>query len=187
MGIDLTSGGRYVGHKTRTSAKTDNPYLQLLVRLYRFLARRTDSAFNQVVLRRLYQSRSNRPPMGLGRIVRYMKGKEDKICVLVGAVTDDVRLLKVPKLKICALRFTESARARILAAGGECLTFDQLALREPKGSNTVLLRGRRTARVANRFFGTPGATGSTTRPHVRSKGRKFERARGRRASRGFKV
>lgn len=101
--------------------------------------------------------------MGLARIARYMKGKEDKICVLVGTVTDDVRIVKTPKLKICALRFTETARARILAAGGECLTFDQLALREPKGSNTVLLRGRRTARVANKYFGTPGATGSTTR------------------------
>ena len=36
------------------------------------------------------------------------------------------------KLKICALRVTESARARILAAGGEIITFDQLALQAPK-------------------------------------------------------
>ena len=43
--------------------------------------------------------------------------------------------------QICALRFTESARARIVKAGGEILTFDQLALRAPKGQNTVLLQG----------------------------------------------
>jgi large subunit ribosomal protein L18e len=28
-----------------------------------------------------------------------------------------------------------------LQAGGEVLTFDELALRAPKGSNTVLIRG----------------------------------------------
>ena len=37
---------------------------------------------------------------------------------------------------------TDGARARILKAGGEIITFDQLALRAPKGSNTVLLQGK---------------------------------------------
>ena len=36
---------------------------------------------------------------------------------------------------------TEGARARILKAGGEILTFDQLAMRAPKGQHTVLLQG----------------------------------------------
>lgn len=44
--------------------------------------------------------------------------------------------------QICALRFTETARARILKAGGEVMTFDQLALRAPLGQNTVLLQGK---------------------------------------------
>jgi len=44
-------------------------------------------------------------------------------------------------LKVCALHVTEGARARILKAGGEIITFDQLALRAPKGNNTVLLQG----------------------------------------------
>ena len=43
--------------------------------------------------------------------------------------------------KVCALHVTEGARARILKAGGEVITFDQLALRAPKGNNTVLLQG----------------------------------------------
>ena len=92
-----------------------------------------------------------------------------------------------PALKVAALRFTEGARARIVKAGGECMTFDQLALARPKGENTVLLRGKRTARTAVKYFGTPGASNSTTRPRIESKGRKFEKARGRRKSRGFKV
>lgn len=52
-------------------------------------------------------------------------------------MTDDKRVYEVPAMKVTALRFTETARARILKAGGECLTFDQLALRAPLGQNTV--------------------------------------------------
>jgi ribosomal protein L18E len=44
--------------------------------------------------------------------------------VIVGTVTDDKRLLTVPKLTIAALKFTETARARITKAGGKCLTLD---------------------------------------------------------------
>jgi len=91
-----------------------------------------------------------------------------------------------PALKICALRVTSTARARILKGGGEVLTFDQLALRSPRGANTLLLRGPKNSRDAVKHFGVPGTPGSTTRPRVRSKGRKFERARGRRKSKGYK-
>ena len=189
MGIDLDAGGRAVGHKHRTAPKTENVYTRLLVKVYEYLSRRTDAGFNKVVLKRLRMSGTNRPPMGLNRLARYMAGKTDKIAVVVGTITDDNRLdgLVMPKLKVCALRFTDGARARIEGVGGECLTFDQLAMMAPKGTNTVLLRARRTARKANRYFGTPGTPGSSARPFVRAKGRKFEKARGRRNSRGFKV
>lgn len=54
-------------------------------------------------------------------------------------MTDDIRVYEVPAIKVTALRFTETARARIEKAGGECLTFDQLALRAPLGQNTVCI------------------------------------------------
>ena len=93
-------------------------------------------------------SKVNRAPLNVCKIAEYMKGKEGKVAVLVGTVTDDIRTqgLTLPKLRICALRFTETARASIVAAGGQCLTFDQLALEQPKGSQTVLLRGAKTKR-----------------------------------------
>jgi len=187
QGIDLRAGGRETGHKHRSRPRSENPYVGLLTKVYRFLARRTERSFNKLVLKRLFMSRVNRPPMGIARIARYMKGKESKVAVLVGTVTDDSRLFEVPKLRVCALRFTDAARARILGAGGEVLTFDQLALQDPKGSNTVLLRGPKNAREAFKHFGNPGTPGSHVKPFVRSEGRKFERARGRRPSRGFKV
>ena len=43
--------------------------------------------------------------------------------------------------QLCALNVTERARARILKAGGQIITFDQLALKSPKGQNTVLMQG----------------------------------------------
>lgn len=45
----------------------------------------------------------------------------------------------------------------LLQAGGEILTFDQLALLAPTGSNTVLLRGPKNSREAVKHFGpAPG-------------------------------
>lgn len=187
MGIDLKAGGK--SKKTRrTAPKSDDVYLKLLVKLYRFLVRRTGSKFNAVILKRLFMSKINKPPLSLSRLVTYMNGKEDKIAVVVGVVTDDKRVYEVPAVKVTALRFTETARARIEGAGGECLTFDQLALRAPLGQNTILLRGPKNAREAVKHFGrAPGVPHSHTKPYVRAKGRKFEKARGKRNSKGFRV
>ena len=44
-------------------------------------------------------------------------------------------------LQVCALHVTERARSRILKAGGSIMTFDQLALKAPKGQGTVLMQG----------------------------------------------
>uniref|UniRef100_A0A3B4X0K3 60S ribosomal protein L18-like n=1 Tax=Seriola lalandi dorsalis TaxID=1841481 RepID=A0A3B4X0K3_SERLL len=132
MGIDIKAGGRKATKKSgRTAPVSENLYLRLIVKLYRFLARRTDAKFNKVVLKRLFTSKTNRPPMSIKSIAKFMarEGNEGKIAVVVGSVTDDVRFLDVPKLT------------------------------SPLGEGT---------------------------PYVRSKGRKFEKARGRRASRGYR-
>ncbi len=55
-------------------------------------------------------SNINKAPLSLSRLSRFMKDKKDKTAVIVGAVTDDARLLDVPKLTVCALRFTNTAR-----------------------------------------------------------------------------
>ena len=111
---------------------------------------RTDSNFNKVVLRRLYMSRINRPPVSISRVVSNTAKDEKRTVVVIGTITDDNRLLTLPKLNIAALRFTATARARIIAAGGKAMTLDEL----PKdGSNTLLLRGPKNAREAVKHFG----------------------------------
>ncbi|KAJ9060693.1 hypothetical protein DSO57_1022117 [Entomophthora muscae] len=184
MGIDIKK--HHIKKSARTAPKSDDVYLRLLVKLYAYLARRTESKFNKVVLKRLFMSRINRPPVSVSRILKNCSNPEGKIITIVGTVTNDERLLELPKMTVCALRFTKNARARIVKAGGEVLTFDQLALRAPEGKNCFLLRGRKNAREAVRHFGAAGVPKSHAKPYVRSKGRKFERARGRRHSRGYK-
>jgi len=104
-------------------------------------------------------SKINRPPMSISKIASVAASKQSadahagKTVVVVATVTDDNRLLTVPKLSIAALRFTATARARITAAGGECLTLDELALKAPTGSNTLLLRGPKNSREAVKHFG----------------------------------
>ena len=86
--------------------------------------------------------------------------------MVVGTITDDTRLLTVPKISVAALRFTATARARIEKAGGECLTLDQLALRAPTGSNTLLVRGPKNAREAVKHFGMGPHKGKVCDHHL---------------------
>merc|ERR1711865_154728 len=188
MGIDIKHNKLRKVRKTSTNSQ--DPYTRLLVKLYRFLARRTDSKFNAVILRRLMMARSKKQPLSISKIGRQMANTPGT-AVVVGTVTDDIRMMETPKLSLCALHVTAGARARILKAGGEIITFDQLALRCPTGKGTVLLQGPRKSREAQRHFtggklGAPGTPGGGVKPFVRSKGRKFEKARGRRSSRGFR-
>jgi large subunit ribosomal protein L18e len=45
------------------------------LQLYRFLERRTESNFNAVVLKRLFMSKINRPPLSLSKLAKFMAGK----------------------------------------------------------------------------------------------------------------
>ena len=175
MGIDLVKRGR-IKNSNKKDTRSTNLYQHLLIKLFRFLSRRTDSSFNKTVLRRLISSRINRPPISISKVAQLLKG-QDKIAVVVCSVTDDNRLLDVPKMTIAALKFTETARARIVKAGGKCLTLDQLVMTAPTGTNTLLLRASKDREAIKHFGPAPGVPGSHTKPYVRAKGRKFEKAK----------
>uniref|UniRef100_A0A8I5TVI1 Large ribosomal subunit protein uL15/eL18 domain-containing protein n=1 Tax=Pongo abelii TaxID=9601 RepID=A0A8I5TVI1_PONAB len=104
-------------------------------------------------------SRNNRPPLSLSRMIWKMKlpGRENKTAVVVGAITDDVRVQEVRKLK--------------------------LALDSPKGCGIVRLSGPPKGRGVYGHLARPR---KLYKPYIRSIGRKFERGRDRRASRGYK-
>ena len=161
-------------------SKLSSKYDIYLYKLYAFLTRRTSSKFNQVIHKRLNQSRLNKYPISLSRITRILardalklsEGSthfNSRIVAVVGTITNDNRLINVPEgIKVCALKFTTAARKRIIQAKGQCLTFDQLAQIAPTGKNILLLRGPRD-REAKRHFGLyPGQKGSHTAPRVRT-------------------
>ncbi|CAA3014176.1 NAP1 isoform X1 [Olea europaea subsp. europaea] len=95
-GIDLVAGGKSKKTK-RTAPKSNGIYLQLLVKLCRFFVRRTESKFNAVILKRLFMSKVNKAPLSL-LSCHFVKGKEDKIAVLVGTVSLMIfELMKSPQ------------------------------------------------------------------------------------------
>ncbi|VDL84017.1 unnamed protein product [Nippostrongylus brasiliensis] len=185
MGIDIN---RKNDRKFRRTAPTsEDPYLWILAKLYTLLARRTGEKFNNIMMRRMY--RCFRAPLSLARISRVLskKGNAGKLVVTCITVIDDGRatLYLVPKF---TLYVTKGARFPILKADGEMITLDQLALRTPKGENSLQIQGPRKAHEAQEHFGpAQGLPHSHTEPYLRSKGRKFDRAPGRRASRGYKA
>ncbi len=124
----------------RNLSRSKNIYLNLLIKIYRFLATRTKTNFNFVILKRLFASRSNKAPVSLSRLIKYSDKK--KMIVVVGKVLNDERNVWIPRLSVCALKFSSSARQRILEKGGEVFSFDQLARNNPTGKGVILLRGK---------------------------------------------
>ena len=170
MGIDLDR--HHVRKHVSKTARGSNAYMKILVRIYSFLARRTNSSFAKVIKHRLCLSRVNRPVVSTSKLAKAMRNRgQDEIAVCVNTVTLDTRA-PVPKMNVCALRFTRPAYAAITAAGGQCLRFDQLALKAPTGRKTVLLRGKRNVREALKHFGKPCARKHATKEYVGKKSRR---------------
>merc|ERR1712000_243101 len=102
MGIDLKH--KHKKNKNRWEPRSQDVYVRMLVKLYRFLARRTNSDFNSVVLKRLCMSKTNRPPISLSKLSVQMQGKnENQIAVVVGNVLNDPRLLDCPNSEFALL------------------------------------------------------------------------------------
>ena len=71
--------------------------------------------------------------MSISKLVKNLGKDTTRTAVVVGTVTDDMRELECGKMTVAAVRFTETARARITAAGGECITLDELVMKNPTG------------------------------------------------------
>mmetsp|Transcript_59956 Transcript_59956/g.97000 ORF Transcript_59956/g.97000 Transcript_59956/m.97000 type:complete len:198 (+) Transcript_59956:46-639(+) len=195
MGIDKPKASKTKHANTRRLPASKNPYIRVLIKIYRFMARRVTCPFNKVILKRLMMSRNHRPPVSTSKLALALRKKSwsDSIAVVVGDILNDERRVWLPKMRVCALRFSAAARKAIEGAGGECITFDQLPLLAPKGSKVRLLRGKKTGRTACKSYKAPGVPGNHGRPkmgnreNAHMRGRKHERARGRRKSRAWKV
>ena len=157
QGIDLEAGGRNK-RKHRTAPKSENVYLKLIVKvgtvcvhpaletwpqgfllkprwclqLYSFLVRRTDSEFNKTVLKRLYQSKTNRAPLSLSRLARFAKGKVQLLQTHVAS-----RLCKLAAVWVLSIM------EGMTAAGLLCIAWASLRMA------CALMPGRRCLEVSH--------------------------------------
>lgn len=165
MGVDV--GKFKKTPKKRTEPKSRNAYLSVLFKIYSVLAKKTDSEFNKTVQSYLKMTRLNKSSVSIRKLQDTYEPIEDdyrekgiinieEIMVVVGSVLDDERVVNVRPMRVVALKFSKSARMRITKAGGECLTFDQLALLRPTGTKCVILRGDISRRKTAKCFGIPG-------------------------------
>ena len=77
--------------------KSQDIYLRLLVKLYRSLVRGNNFTFNHV-LKRLFMSCTNQPPLSLSQMIWKMKlpSREDKTTEVVGTITKDLHVRRCP-------------------------------------------------------------------------------------------
>ncbi|PKU86225.1 60S ribosomal protein L18-2 [Dendrobium catenatum] len=80
--------------------------------------------FNGVILKWVFMRKINKPPISLRRLIHFMHRKKNNIALIVGTMIDDRKIHEIPTIKVTTLRFTKMARAMIIMARGECLTFD---------------------------------------------------------------
>jgi hypothetical protein len=73
--LDLMSPAFFRSWIWVSPSSRPDPWICVWLQLYRFLVRRTKSNFNAVILKRLFMSKTNRPPLSLRRLIRFMAGK----------------------------------------------------------------------------------------------------------------
>ncbi|KAI4292191.1 large subunit ribosomal protein L18e [Pancytospora philotis] len=127
------------------------------------------------ITKRLTMSRMNRPPVKLSAVAAEL-GESGKVAVVVGKILDDDEVLTVPAMKIVALQWSKTAKAKIEACGGSIHTLDQFIKVAGRMENIMLIKGDRNARKASKFFGAaPGEKGSATYPRIIGKGKNREK------------
>ena len=161
----------------RRCPKSKNIYLRSVQAAFDYAAKNlTEAKFATRIAKRLSLSRNNRPVMSISNIQRHIE--QGKIAVVAATITNDERLMVCPKMTVCALKFTQTAKARIEKAGGKCMTFDELLLQNPTGANCQMLQGERKGRKEYKSFGAAGLPHSSVQQKGDMKGRKGARGPG---------
>jgi len=112
-----------------------NPERARLVRLLRRVAREHEAEIWRRIAELLEKPKRRRIVVNLSRISRYTKPGE--VAVVPGKALG-AGFLDHP-VTVAAFSFSAKAKAKIEAAGGKCLSLEELASVNPKGSNTKIL------------------------------------------------
>ncbi len=109
-----------------------------LRRLIRYLRKKSNEEGVKIwkdVAWRLERPRRQRAEVNVSRINRYTK--EGDVIIVPGSVLGAGKLEH--KVTVAAWKFSEIARKKIVEAGGEVLTIEELVERNPRGSGVIIM------------------------------------------------
>ncbi|MCD6409852.1 MAG: 50S ribosomal protein L18e [Candidatus Verstraetearchaeota archaeon] len=113
-----------------------NVRLRILARSLRKAARQHKAPIWRAVSELLMLPTRSRIAINVSRINRY--AKEGETVVIPGKVLGAGKLTK--KVRVAAFAFSKAAQQKIEAAGGECLSIEELVQENPKGSGVRIMR-----------------------------------------------
>lgn len=112
-------------------SKPENPELTKTIRLLRSKAKEHEAPVWKALAEKLERSKNRRYAVNLSRINRHTE--ESETFTVPGKVLGAGNLNH--KVSVAAFSFSEEAKRKIEAAGGECLTFSALIKKNPKGKD----------------------------------------------------
>ena len=108
-----------------------NPYVLELIEKLKKKYGETKAPIWKAVAEELQRPRSVRKGVNVGKIDKILKDNE--VALVLGKALGGGYAKR--SIKVAALSFSETARKKIEAAGGRCLTIDELIEENPSGSN----------------------------------------------------
>jgi large subunit ribosomal protein L18e len=116
-------------------ARNKSPLLRDLIRGLRERSRKQKAPVWEAVARGLNRPRRRGLKVNVYRLEKFSKAKET--VAVPGDVLGSGEIRKA--LTVGALRFSPRAREKITRAGGKCLSIEELAEKNPKGSKVRIM------------------------------------------------
>lgn len=116
-------------------SRLGNPELAKIMRLLKSKAEEHEASVWKSLAKKLERTRSRRCAVNLSLINRYTE--EGETLAVPGKVLGAGKLEH--KISVAAFSFSEEAKRKIEAAGGECLTFSALISKNPEGRDLRII------------------------------------------------
>ncbi|AGK60647.1 LSU ribosomal protein L18AE [Archaeoglobus sulfaticallidus PM70-1] len=120
--------------RKRMARKTNPNLIRLIEDLLEHSAKNESKLWREVA-EHLAKPRRKQAEVNLSKIQRYLRDGE--VAIVPGKVLGSGEIDK--PLKVAALAFSEKARSKIVSAGGECMSIEDLMKVNPKGSKVRIL------------------------------------------------
>ena len=115
--------------------RTTNPELIKLIRTLRKKSRENEARIWRDIADRLARSRQRRTPVNVSRLRRHTERGET--VAVPGKVLGSGKIDH--PVKVAAFAFSKQAESKILGAKGKCLSIQELAEKNPKGTNVRII------------------------------------------------